>query len=127
MSELTWFVKCPQCEYAQADALFHNRRNTSDIMCRRCGYVEHAGPLEDKSGEECGWKHEAKYGTGALGYDNTFRMLHSEEAVTEAVNWLRAALANGQFDPTICYVTRWNKQGKQVEVVVGSGPQLRPG
>jgi hypothetical protein len=126
MSVVQSNVKCPQCEFAEADSCFDWRARTNDVMCRRCGYTEQDGPVLDESGV-CGWKNEAKYGAGALWYrgadgNGAFaaRYLGSVEAVTEAEKWLRERLAAGEVDPAVSYLTRWNKQTKQIELVLGS-------
>lgn len=83
--------------------------------------------MVDKSGGIYGWKNDVKYGAGALLYSSisskgrfATSCLHSVEDVTEAEKWLREGLAAGQLDPTVPYLTRWNKHTKQIEVVVGS-------
>jgi hypothetical protein len=36
-----------------------------------------------------------------------------------AETWLRERLAKAEFDPQTAYLTRWNKETKQVELVIG--------
>lgn len=126
MSVVQSNVKCPQCEFVEADSCFDCRARTNEVMCRRCGYTEHDGPVLDESGV-CGWKNEAKYGAGALwcrGTDGNgvfaSYYLGSVKAVTEAEKWLRECLAAGEVDPTDSYLTRWNKVAKRIELVLGS-------
>jgi predicted RNA-binding Zn-ribbon protein involved in translation (DUF1610 family) len=127
MSEVQSSVKCPQCEFVEADECFDCRARTNDVTCRRCGYTEHDGPVHDESGAVRGWKNEAKYGAGALFYRGTdgngvfvCRYLESVEAVTEAEKWLRERLAAGEVDSSVSYLTRWNDKTKKIEVVLGS-------
>jgi hypothetical protein len=127
MSVVQSNVKCPQCEFIEADSCFDCRARTNGVMCRRCDYTEHDGPVRDESGAVCGWKNEAKYGAGALSYRGTdgngvvaCSYLSSVGAVTEAEKWLRERLAAGEVDRLVSYLTRWNKRAKQIELVLGS-------
>ena len=119
-------VECPQCEFVEADSEFDCRRLTYDVRCRRCGYTEHKGWVFDESGEACGWKAEAKFGSGALWYRGTgsnvfhWQCLWTAGAVTEAEKFLREGLAAGEVDSTVSYLTRWNEQARQIELVLGS-------
>ncbi len=45
--------------------------------------------------------------------------LNTAKQVLEAERWLREALDKGQIDPEVSYLTRWNHETKQVELVIG--------
>jgi hypothetical protein len=73
-----------------------------------------------------GMEEETKCGAGALWYRWTDGIaftsyyLHSVKEVADAEKWLRERLAAGEIDPSVSYLTRWNKKTKQVEIVLGN-------
>lgn len=124
MSEAQVFVECPQCGYTETDKCYDGRRSISRIVCRRCGYREFEGPVYGKTGQRCGWKHEVSYGAGFLWYMHTEggafvgRSLNEEKEVGKAERWLRKQLKRGAVQDT-AYLTRWNDETKQAELVIG--------
>src|ERR1019366_6294810 len=125
MSVVQKFVTCPQCGYEQADYIYDCRTSEDDTMCRRCGYRERWDAKCDEDGNCCGWKHEINTGAGALWYRDTGQgifcgdFLNTGKEVLEAEQWLREALDKGQIDPDGSYLTRWNRETKQVEFAIG--------
>jgi hypothetical protein len=68
-------------------------------------------------------------GAGVLHYrsvDGVFNVesLHTTGEVSEAEDLLRKGLDGGKIDPKFCYLTNWNNDTKQVELVIGEFPEL---
>jgi len=69
--------------------------------------------------------HEINEGFGALFYGSlggggfASSCLRSAQELAKAERWLREALAKGEVKPKNSYLTRWNKETKWVELVVG--------
>jgi hypothetical protein len=124
MSSAQLDVKCPQCGYKYAFYEYTLRAGREYTMCRRCGYYELWDPKFDEDGNHCGWKHEVGTGAGALSYGtgrggSCDKCLNTEKQVLDAARWLREALDKGQVDPDVSYLTRWNREAKRVELIVG--------
>jgi hypothetical protein len=120
-------VQCEQCGNPEADYQFSSYREVT--TCNRCGYWERWDPQYDGR-ECCGWKHEICDGAGVLGYQLsgqpafTSRCLKTKAQVLRAERWLRKRLADRSVDRQTAYLTRWDKQGKRVELIIGSLQQL---
>jgi hypothetical protein len=125
MSTSSSYIDCPQCGYAKADHVLDCRSFDEQTMCRRCGYEETWEPKYCNDGQPCGWKHEISKGFGALWYRSAgghafvAHYLHSPQEVADAECGLREAFNNGQVDRQVSYVTSWNSENKQVELLIG--------
>ena len=125
MATVSDYIECPQCSYGGASYEFNCRDCSEITMCRRCGYHESWEPKYDEGENPCGWKHEISRGAGALWYSSKGRGIfcsnsfNTPKEVLEAERWLREALDQGQVDPEVSYLTKWNREAKQVEFVVG--------
>ena len=125
MSEVQSRVKCPQCGYEQADYIYDCRTSDGDTMCRRCGYQEYSETKFDEDGNYCGSKHEISRGAGALWYRRIGQgvrcgeFFNTGKEVLDAERRLREGLDKGLIDPDVFYLTRWKRETKQVEVVIG--------
>lgn len=125
MSSVSDNVKCPQCEYGQADYDFECGSAESVTACRRCGYYESLDRIRDDDGYFCGWEHRVCDGAGALGCKEIGQVgswlsyLNTRKQVLEAEQWLRNELAQGRVDPAVSYLTKWNDEASQVELVIG--------
>jgi hypothetical protein len=125
MSSVHDQIECRQCAYQQADYEYYCRIGEDVTICRRCGYHESWTAKRDQEGMPCGWTHEIDRGFGALwygkkgfgGFGNS--CLRSAQELAEAEQWLRERLAKGEVEPQNSYLTRWNKETKQVELVIG--------
>ena len=124
MSSVQDLIECPQCGYKEADYLYYCKIGENMTTCRRCGYHESWTVKRDKGRNPCGWIHEIDYGCGALWYRATGGTafasygLRSVQELAKAERWLRKRLAKKQVEPP-SYLTRWNKETKQVELVIG--------
>jgi hypothetical protein len=126
MSSVLDLIECPQCGYKEADHEYYCRTGGENVTtCRRCGYHETWTAKRDQEGNPCGWKHDIDEGFGALCYGPTggggfaCGCLHSAKELADAEQWLRERLAQGDFEPQSSYLTRWNSETKQVELVIG--------
>jgi len=125
MSIVVEHIKCPQCEYGQADHQLNRRSKEFLIFCVRCGYFECMERKRDDNGYYCAWEHEINHGAGALRYCLVGhpiaggKFLHTRTDVAKAEQWLRVYVQKGQLDPAESYLTRWNDETKQVETVIG--------
>src|SRR5438552_16324198 len=126
MSSVLDQVECPQCEYKEADHEFDCRTSEECTMCRHCGRYESWNAKRGEDGVHSGWIHEISKGFGALWYRPTGRggftgrFLNSAQEVIEAERWLRERLDNGDVESQESYLTRWNNETKQVELVIGA-------
>ncbi|SPE25288.1 hypothetical protein SBA5_490063 [Candidatus Sulfotelmatomonas gaucii] len=124
MSSVLDYRKCPQCKFEQADFEYNCRTFEEYLQCRMCGYCEVVDREIDNEGKVT-YKHKINEGAGALfyrwqgaiGYTSYF--LSTQEEVTEAEQWLREKLAAGQVRPSSAYVSRWDKETRSVEFVIG--------
>jgi hypothetical protein len=125
MSSVQDLIECPQCGYKEADYIYYCRIGDDTTSCRRCGYHESWTAKHDQGGSHCGWKHEIDQGFGALCYRGTGEIgfaacnMRSAQELAEAETWLRERLAKGEVEPESSYLTRWNKETKQIEFVIG--------
>jgi hypothetical protein len=125
MSSVQDLIKCKQCGYKEADYLYYCRIGEDVTTCRRCGFHESWTAKRDQDGVPCGWLHEIDEGFGALfyrlkgagGFANG--CMRSANELAEAERWLRERLAKGEVEPQDSYLTRWNRETMQVELVVG--------
>ena len=124
-------TKCPQCGYPEALSEYDCCAYSSGIMCWRCGFEESDGPVRDAGGQITGWKREAKYGAGAMwcgnkpGGGGVAYCWHEAQEIAESEAWLREQIASGTYSGTASYLTRWNEDTQQVEVVIGRFPRGR--
>lgn len=122
MSSVQDQIECRQCGYQEADYIYHCRVGEDTTTCR---LHESWTVKRDQAGTRCGWTHEIDEGFGALWYSRTGRsefaghFLHSAQELADAETWLRERLAKGEVDPHASYLTHWNKETKQVELVIG--------
>jgi hypothetical protein len=127
MSSVQDLIKCKLCGYKEADYLYYCRIAEDRTTCRRCGYHESWTAKRDQEGIPCGWIHEIDHGFGVLFYSPTggggggftTSCLHSDQELANAEQWLRERLAKGEVEPKSSYLTRWNRETKQVELVIG--------
>jgi|SRR5579872_4156132 len=125
MSSVQDQIECKQCHYPEADYTYYCRVAEDSTVCRRCGYHESWTAKRDQEGVPCGWIHEIDQGFGALSYGwkdgggFTTSCLQSAQQLAEAERWLRERLAKGEGGPQNYYLTRWNKETKKVELVIG--------
>lgn len=125
MSSVQDQIKCPQCKYPEADYVYYCRIGEDLTICRRCGYHESWTAKRSPEGIPCGWVHEIDEGFGALWY--TLKgaavfssvCLRSAEGLAEAEAWLRERLAKDEVESKNSYLTRWNKESRKIEVVIG--------
>jgi hypothetical protein len=97
------------------------------MFCWRCGYQEEVDQKYDEAGRTCGWKHEISSNAGVLFYripdEGIVRAccqpLPTKKALLDAEQWLREAIDKGEVDRDGCYLTRWNREARQVEVIIG--------
>lgn len=131
------YTTCPQCCCSMAiEDEFGSRQIT---QCPMCGFREELRNISKTEGEEMktdGWEisdygsdtrlHAKKtfVGVGTIRFSNKNGMARTSSfnaPITEAV---AAETAKGFDDPTLikkkCYITRWNEQKKQLEVLFGS-------
>jgi hypothetical protein len=125
MSREQDFTSCGQCSYLAAEYEFDCATREDATGCRRCGYTEYLDTNCDEKGNICAWKRETSVGAGALWCrgigDEVFccRFLKTGKEVLNAEQWLRKALDKGLVDPDVSYLTRWNRETEQVEVIIG--------
>jgi hypothetical protein len=118
-------ITCPQCGYAQATVDFDCRTSEEEISCRRCGFYESWTAKRDQDGKPRGWTHEINRGFGALWYRRlagigfASHLFNSAQEVANAETWLRERLVKAEVEPDSSYLTRWNHETKQVELVIG--------
>lgn len=126
MSTVSDLVKCPQCGYEEADYEFNCRTRGEETLCNRCGYRESWEAKRDEDGQLLGWKHDISQGAGALWYRPTegiayaCHSLHSANELAEAERWLKERLAAGTVEEDTARLTRWNKETRSVELVLGT-------
>jgi len=125
MSSVLDQIECRQCGYKAADYEYRCRSCEEVTTCRRCGFHESWTLKRNQEDVPCGWIHEIDEGFGALFYrpiDGAGFASHclcSAQEVANAEGWLRELLAKGEVDAQNSYLTRWNKETKQVDLVVG--------
>jgi hypothetical protein len=125
MSSVLDFIPCPQCKYAEAAVDFDCRTSEEETSCRRCGFYESWTAKRDQDGKPRGWTHEINRGFGALWYRGSAGVgfashsLNSAQEVADAEKWLRERLEKAEVETDSSYLTRWNHETKQVEVVIG--------
>jgi transposase-like protein len=131
MSSVQDYVICPQCGYQCANHEFGCRMNEESFTCRSCGYHEHWDATTDEDGSFSGFKREATRGAGALFYMGNYKVtfcvhfLRTSKEVVDAEKWLREALDKGQVDLDVSYLTRWNLEAEQVELIIGTISESR--
>jgi Zn ribbon nucleic-acid-binding protein len=121
-------IKCPQCEGLDADEIYDESEDGVLVLCSLCGRTDYIGNvIDDKTTDRCGWKHEVKYGAGCLHYrlagqtlGSTIQPLHTLKEVDDAERQLREKLKTGEYESGGTYLTRWNQDTRQAELVVGS-------
>ena len=124
MSSVSDYVKCKQCGFESAYYDFNCSSNEWDVSCGKCGYYAAAERHEDSDGNVT-WTYPEEQGFGVLFYRGVNDLaychhpLHSKESVEHAEKWLREKLAAGQVRPSSAYVSRWNKETRSVEFVIG--------
>jgi len=129
VSSVLDLIECKQCGYEEADYEFYCRTCEDVTTCRHCGYHERWTAKCDEEGKPCGWKHEIDFGFGALWYGSkdqglfTSHCLHSAQELADAETWLREQLAKGEIEHDVAYLTRWNKQTRELELIVGELPK----
>ena len=125
MSSVLDSITCPQCGYSEAIVDFDCRTSEEATSCRRCGFYERWTAKRDQDGKPRGWTHEINRGFGALWYRKSAgvgfasRLLNSAQEVADAETWLSERLDKAEVEPDSSYLTRWNHETKQVEVVIG--------
>jgi hypothetical protein len=123
MSIVQSSVRCPQCEYAEAAKWIDRGDSTWNITCRRCGYYEFERRDCNKVGQ-AQWTHRVFRGAGCKWFQPTDEIGFIVERqdtpadVVRAERWLLDQLEAGRVENT-AYLTRWNDEAKQVEMVVG--------
>jgi hypothetical protein len=126
MSSVQDQIKCPQCEYLQADYVYYCGIGEDETTCRRCGYHESWTAKRNPEDIPCGWVHEIDRGLGAMFYSPMGReiftsvCLRSPEELAEAERWLREEIAKRVVDPEKSYLTRWNSETNSIEIVAGT-------
>ncbi len=124
MSSVSDYQQCPQCKFEEADREYNCRTFEEYLQCRKCGYSESVDREEDSEGKAT-YKHKVVEGAGALFYRWKGAIayascyLATDEDVTEAEQWLQERLAAGQIRPGSAYLSRWNKETRSVEFIVG--------
>jgi transcription elongation factor Elf1 len=120
------YTKCPQCGNAEAHEIYDENESGRVFWCERCGRHEFTGPVFFENTDYCGWKNEIEYGAGFMEYrkgDKTYaRFLHTAEQVACAEEELREKLLSGEYEANGMFLTRWNPEMKQVELVLGDIP-----
>jgi hypothetical protein len=125
MSSVLDSITCPQCGYSEATVDFDCRTSEEETSCRHCGFYESWTAKRDQDGKPRGWTHEINKGFGALwyrvkgaiGFAGLF--LNSVHELADAEEWLRERLEKAEVEPDTSYLTRWNHETKQVELVIG--------
>lgn len=134
-------IDCPQCG-AKAFLEFHTRTLAESIFCPRCGYSEHTRPLIDRQKQKDDAQHRAWFkrrkdgeqiirttkraGFGAymLAQQNgvsALGIVNCELTARMIANFKRDVAKPG-IDAARSFLTRWNPQSHQVEIVVGQIP-----
>jgi hypothetical protein len=119
--------RCDQCENPRADYDFESFQDV--VKCHRCGYREWWDPQYDECGRRI-WSLEIRNGAGALGYrfrgrpGFISRCLQTKAQVLRAERWLRNRLVDGSVEAQTAYLTRWNNETNQAELVIGSFRQF---
>ena len=115
-------TRCPQCgNQAEFEADCRSKRTT----CLICGYYEEDTLKFNADGVCCGSRRVIGKGFGVLGYrylDDRFfwnHFLRTAREVLDAERWLLRALRSGAIEADTAYLTRWNDDLEQVEVLVG--------
>jgi hypothetical protein len=125
MSSVLDSITCRQCGYTQATVDFDCRTSEEETSCRRCGHHESWTAKRDQDGTHRGWTHEINKGFGALWYRGKGAIgfaglfLNSAQELADAEKWLSERLDKGEVEPDSSYLTRWNPETKQVELVIG--------
>jgi hypothetical protein len=125
MSSVLDYKKCKQCSYEQGYYDFDCSTSEWEFDCPRCGHGESLAWITDKLGHHLGWKHEAldSYGavwaTPAKGGISTYFGLRSAQTAEEVAQRMQDDIAQGELDREQSYVTKWNLETKQEEVIAG--------
>jgi predicted nucleic-acid-binding Zn-ribbon protein len=116
-------ITCPQCGYTRATVDLDCRTSEEETSCRRCGYHESWTAKYDRDGKPRGWTHEINRGFGALWYQGTIgfavHYLNSAQEIADAEKWLSERLDKAEVEKDSSYLTHWNHETKQVELVIG--------
>lgn len=124
MSTVLGYIQCPQCGYEEADTEYNCRTYEETVRCRKCGYSNYLVREEDNDGN-LKFKRQLNEGAGVLFYRRkggigyTCYYLGTQEKVTESEQWLSEKLAAGQIRPSSAYLSRWNKETRSVDFVIG--------
>ena len=116
-------TRCPQCgNEAEFEA---DCRGSQQTTCLICGYYEEDTLKFNADGVYCGSRRVIGKGFGVLGYrylDDGFfwnHFLRTAREVLDAERWRLRALRSGAIEADTAYLTRWNDDLEQVEVLVG--------
>jgi len=125
MSSVSEYQKCKQCSYEQGNYDFDCSVSEWECDCPRCGHGESFSWITDEQGNRVGWKHESLNGRGAVwatsaenGISTSFG-LRSAKTAEEVAQRMRDDIAQGKLDGEQSYVTKWNPETKQAEVIAG--------
>jgi hypothetical protein len=125
MSSVLDYKKCKQCSYEQGYYDFDCSTSEWELDCPRCGHGESFSWITDKLGNRVGWKHESLDGRGAVWATSaedgisTYFGLRSAQRAEEAAQRMRDDIAQGKLDGEQSYVTKWNPETMQAEVIAG--------
>lgn len=125
MTSVSTTTDCPQCGFDEAEHDFDCRTNEKETVCWRCGYYESWTIERGEEGNGCGWTHVVDPGFGVLYYgaarpgECSLRALHSSQELVDAEQWLRERSAKTDTKLKDAYLTRWNTETAQVELIIG--------
>jgi hypothetical protein len=126
MSTVQDFVDCPQCGFGEADYLCTSPCRSQAIMCQRCGYQEDWDLKYNPVEQDRRWQHAIRKGFGVMSYlragapSRPIHFLHTKDELLDAERWLRDQLASGAIATQSAYLTCWNDETKNVEVLLGN-------
>ena len=124
---------CQQCTAHSAHFKYDSRAGGYEIACGRCGRLEYHETKYDDDGNYCGFRHESSQGYGVLffrytsGHEFYSHSLNTFREVIDAESWLREALRSEMVDPETASLTKWDDEGRRIEVVLGERVDLLAG
>lgn len=115
-------TNCPRCGFCKA-LYQYNAFNCEDetIHCFRCGYESYSGMKLDHEGQCIGSEHRQSSPAGYLVCAHITLEL-TEDQIEDKAAWLRAEIESGRTNGKDAYLSRWNGETKQAELVVGKYP-----
>ncbi len=130
LDTMPYEIRLLQCGCEGGDSDSNWRTGEREFDCRRCGYGESLAWITDEEGNRIGWRRDILYGCGAVraadqvsGITQCFG-LRSVQKAHDLAQRMRDDIANGKLDGEKSYVTRWNEETKQAEVIAGKWTEV---